>query len=74
MNNELLLSKEIYDVNHIKKAISEYNHLAQITIKTDANSIRLVFSNTKYDVAETTKEFENYLIQLLASNKNYDNM
>lgn len=65
MKNRLSLSKEIYRIDNIKKAVDDYQKLASIVISEDENYFYCVFEETIYDVNLTINEFENYVIGLM---------
>lgn len=62
--NELLLSKDIYNISAIKQTISAFSELAKISLYNNASHYVCVFENCIYAQDETIKEFENYLIDL----------
>ena len=59
---KLLLRKDIYSSESIKKAIGSYAGLAEFGIFDAGDYIGVLFNNCKYDEQRTVKEFENYLI------------
>ena len=65
MMSELLLSKEIYKIHHIQEASHQFSSLCKIEISEHKEYYLCAFSSCVYDVAETIKEFENYLIDLM---------
>lgn len=62
--NELELAFDIYSENGIIKAIEAYKNYADISISRNPSSYKLTFTNCRYDVQLTIREFENYLICL----------
>lgn len=62
--NELELAFDIYTESRIVKAIEAYKNYADISISRNPLSYILTFTNCRYDVELTIKEFENYLICL----------
>lgn len=65
--SELKLSKEIYSIVDINKANRSYKDLAEISYKETAKHYILLFNNCYYNSDLTKKEYENYLIDLMAS-------
>ena len=61
---EIRLPKEIYSENCIKKAIADYNALAEIDYAQNDNMWEISFAKCKFDEIRTLNEFENYLIEL----------
>lgn len=62
--NKLILSSKIYEFNTLEDAVNEFNGLADIRLQREESYFLLNFFNCSYDIAETMKEFENYLIEL----------
>lgn len=62
--NSLVLSKEIYPEHCLSQAKSDYTQLATITISENSSKWIIEFSDCVYDINQTIKEFENYLIEL----------
>ena len=60
----LLLSKYIYPADCVRQAADAFKEITQIHITEDNNVFYCFFDDCKYDVEQTTKEFENYLIDL----------
>lgn len=63
--SDLRLSKEIFDIRMIKKAISAYRSLADITEDGSEDYYEIVFAQCKYGREKTIAEFENYVIDLM---------
>lgn len=61
---EIKIPKELYSFKCIKRAVEDYDSLAEIVIGQDKDSWIVSFSNCKYDELRTSREFENYLIEL----------
>lgn len=61
----LKLNKEIYPIRVINEAVSSFYDIVAITVKEKNNYWICEFSKSKYDLEETQKEFENYLIGLI---------
>ncbi len=64
-NGILLLHKELFNVDMILLAAKQYHELALITVHEKRWHWECVFSNCKYDIEMTTKEFENYVINMI---------
>jgi hypothetical protein len=62
MNRLLFLNKDLYDEKFIRRTISDFSHIATISIYEDGNYWRCAFENTKASINRTIYEFENYLI------------
>lgn len=63
--NELYLIKEIYRKNAIYKAIEDYRSISNIDMNENEKYYVCSFRFCQYDVQETIKEFENYIIDLM---------
>jgi hypothetical protein len=73
MNNILLLNSTIYDERAIKVCVESYRDVVDIEITKTEGYFNAKFLNPRYDLITTMQEFENYLIQILASGKiDYD--
>jgi len=70
--NKLILEREIYSESMIKKAIEDYSLIAQIKMDKNDSGIVCTFIKTEYDLDKTIDEFENYLIDLTNSNRDFD--
>lgn len=66
--NKLRLNKNIYDQSYIQLAIHAFEDLCTIIFKDEEKYYTCLFNDCKYDIKETKKEFENYLIDLINSN------
>lgn len=64
-HNELYLIKEIYSKSAIYKAIEDYRSISRIDMNENENYYVCSFIFYQYDVMETIKEFENYIIDLM---------
>lgn len=64
-HNNLYLIKEIYCKSTIFKAIEDYRSISRIDINENENYYICSFTFCQYDVIETIKEFENYIIDLM---------
>lgn len=62
--NRLEISKEIYSLHNVEKAINDYSDIANIILSQDTDYFVLEFSKCVYESNITIKEFENYLIDL----------
>ena len=59
------LPRELFDDHTIIKGSLDYRELADICIKDQKEKYYLVsVRNCRYDTLQTTREFENYLIDL----------
>lgn len=67
-NNEntdrVILKREIYSIEAVKKAVADYQGLANIQIFEYEEEMVCQFRNCVYDITLTEMEFENYLIGL----------
>ena len=61
--NKLILSSEIYQLPYIEYAIKQFNQLCEIKVERKREAFVCTFFHCKYDVVETIREFENYLIE-----------
>lgn len=61
-NSELRLNKEFYHRKVIGQAIQEYGRLCRVALSETENYYVCNFSETRYDMDLTKKEFEDYLI------------
>ena len=65
MKDRLRLNKEIYKQEKIDETIKTFGKLAYIQlIVQEEHYYECIFSNCKYDVIRTVREFENYLIAI----------
>lgn len=60
--NSVMLHKEIYPESAITEGIRAFASLAKIRYDQVGSYWRCVFSENRYDIQETTREFENYII------------
>ena len=67
----LKLSKAIYKEDAIHKAITAFSNISSISCFDVGNSYICSFSGCVEDEVLTSKEFENYLIDLLNSKNDY---
>ena len=71
--NELKLSKDIYPIIAVRKSSEEFKNIAEITINDDSSdwicSFKLL-NDIPLDML--IAEFENYVIDLINSEKIYD--
>lgn len=65
MNNTLKLNLNIYNLNSIQKAITDYISLCEIEIEEEGDYIICSFYNCKYNINKTIHEFGNYVIDLM---------
>lgn len=63
MNNELRLCSCIYDFSVIEFSIRSYSQIAKIEVKKNDNYYVCKFTDCKYDLLQTMREFENFIIQ-----------
>lgn len=66
--NKLKLNSNIFSIIHVKKAITAYKDICKIDINEINNYIACEFKDCVYDLEETKKEFENYVINLMNTN------
>ncbi len=71
--NKLKLNKDVYNELMVTQSIDAFTQIVDIGLEISLNYFICSFSNSKYDLDETMKEFENYLIDLTNHSKNYDN-
>ena len=64
---EILFNKGIYNSLAIQRAVKDYSQICNIQVVETENSIRCIFTNSKYDLQETALEFSNYLLEILNS-------
>lgn len=69
-----LYNSDIYPAHVIHRAISSYKTIATIVAIPNSGSIRCLFISSKYDIDITTKEFGNYLIELINSKGTNDDL
>ncbi len=62
MNNTLLLLKDLYSIEYLDDARTAFSRLTKICISDDKKYWICEFTDCKYAVEKTKKEFENYLI------------
>ena len=63
----IVFNKEIYKLEAIKKAIEQYDELAEIKINEKDNEIEVVFDSIDQEVKEVLKdEFSNYVLGLMS--------
>lgn len=55
----------LYSENSIRKAIDAFDGLCHITAIKDGDYVQCTFSNCRFELMETMREFENYLIDLM---------
>ncbi len=60
-----MLNKDLYDKAVILSAIQQYHELALIQVHEKGNHWECIFSDCKYDIQITMKEFENYVINII---------
>lgn len=63
--NKLFLNKSIYTQKQILDTISAFSSLCNIKLCDDVAYFICEFYNCIYEIEETKKEFENYLIDLI---------
>lgn len=65
-NNRMLLSKKVFHLDSILKAIEAYQSLGRIELvdKPDQFHFQICFSDCIYSAQLTMNEFENYVIGL----------
>ena len=57
-------NKKVYRKDCVLRAIDDYAYIANISFSEHDGYYICNFSNTKYDLEVTKKEFTNYLIEL----------
>ena len=63
--NELLLTKEFYTEEYVRKGCTDFAGLADISAAADKNYYRIQFDKCIYPDSITIQEFENYVIDLM---------
>ena len=63
--NELLLTREFFTKESIRKGCIDFKGLADISIVENENYYKIRFNNCIYPVIITMQEFENYVIGLM---------
>ena len=61
-DNRLKLNTKLFKKEIIEEAINDYTNIANIDISFEYDYFICVFSNCKYNLSITMKEFTNYLI------------
>lgn len=69
--NRLILDNNIYSRYIVEKAINDYSEVAKIILGIKKEKMICKFSDSIYDVEKTIKEFENYIIDLSNSCKDF---
>ena len=69
--NELFLFSEIYKQRQIEETIDAFSDLCSVDVVEYEDGFGCVFSDLRYDVEITKKEFENYLIDLINTTKDW---
>lgn len=64
--SELHLIKEFYIKDCIEKARNDFKELADIAVEMDREYYMVRFTKCRYPAYITIKEFENYVIGLMA--------
>lgn len=59
------LNKEIYNLGHIRQAITDYSPLSSIVLSEDESYYLCDFSGCRYEEQLTAKEFINYVTDLM---------
>lgn len=62
--NELRLNKSIYTYTNLIRAVRDYQGYANIVLKEEDRYWHLTFTDCRYDLSLTIKEFENHLIEI----------
>ena len=70
--NKILLDGTIYSEHIVKKAIKDYSMIAQIRLEVKNYNIICVFDSSEFNMEKTMKEFENYIIDLSNSSRDFD--
>lgn len=61
---EMTYNKEIYKYALLSKAVSDYSHIANISIEDNGDEWKCVFSSETVPLDMLVSEFDNYLIEL----------
>ncbi len=64
---ELRLNKKIYDISSINGTIKDYKQIANISVNEEDDYWCCRFVDTRFSQEKTIREFENYLIAVIAS-------
>lgn len=70
--NKLFLNKQIFGLNSIENAKAAFNGICEVIITENDKYFVCSFKKCRYDIDETVKEFENYIVDLMNVNS-YDN-
>lgn len=71
--NELFLSEEVYPLSAVKRAVNAFSEIAAITVEEGKSVLICSFNTLKsIPVDICMSEFENYLIDLINSEKLYE--
>lgn len=64
---ELSFNKTIYSPLAIRKAVADYSQICNIEVLETEKAVRCIFTDSKFDLRQTTLEFSNYLLEILNS-------
>ena len=70
-SNDIVLSKSIYEIGKIDRAIRDYSKIVKINIKERKDVYICHLSSFKTNKDRTILEFENYLISLMNQSEEY---
>lgn len=68
--SELRLKKEIFRLSDVEQTIGAFSDLCTVSIQEQEDIYCCLFCDCRYDIEETVKEFENYLIDLSYKTRN----
>lgn len=62
MKNKLLLNKELYNNDAVRKTMKAFGALAEISLSETDKYYELIFRDCKVNTIQTIREFENYVL------------
>ena len=71
-NNVQKYSNKVYSLSAIKKAINDYGNIARILLSEKEGYYTCEFYNCQIDSQRVMLEFDNYLVELMNTKSNND--
>ena len=62
MKNKLLLNKELYNTDAVRKTMKAFSALAEISLSETDKYYELICCDCKVNTIQTIREFENYVL------------
>lgn len=62
MKNKLLLNKELYNNDAVRKTMKAFSALTEISLSETDKYYELIFRDCKVNTIQTIREFENYVL------------